>query len=194
MAKIKKHTAAFVISILVVALVTAAAVIVLNINSNINLKKEIGHGKKQETVKDSRSSLQSGMQEIPKGRSPVSGSGKNAGDKASDSTKNTGGKTSGVTKNAGDKASGGSADTEKSYILQCKFQGMIDENSFEVTQLDYDTTKKALIEGKTLQLRIADDSVRSDIESLNAGDNIAIECSYNSYSQLVAKRIMLSSK
>ncbi len=84
------------------------------------------------------------------------------------------------------------ADTSKIYSLQCRFEGIIDENSFEVTELNRNIETGEFEDGNLLQLRIGTDHVRSDITVAEMGQQMTIECRYNSNSQLIADRILLT--
>lgn len=77
------------------------------------------------------------------------------------------------------------------YSLMCRFEGKMDENSFEVTELDTDIETGEFVEGALLQLRIENDSVREDINIAEIGENLTIVCKYNDDSQLVAERIII---
>ena len=77
------------------------------------------------------------------------------------------------------------------YSLSCRFEGKMDENSFEVTELGYDSETGEQTDGPILQLRVGNDSVREDVNTIEIGDNITVLCRYNEDSQLVAHRIMI---
>ena len=77
------------------------------------------------------------------------------------------------------------------YSINCRFEGKMDENSFEVTEIGTDGETGEPVEGPVLQLRIGNDSVRQDVDSIEIGDSIVILCRYNEDSQLVAHRIMI---
>lgn len=82
-------------------------------------------------------------------------------------------------------------DPRQEYSLQCRFEGKMDENSFEVTELDYNVDNGEEVEGPLLQMRVGNDSVREDINVAEIGERMVIMCSYNEDSQLVATRIIL---
>jgi len=82
-------------------------------------------------------------------------------------------------------------DPRQEYSLQCRFDGKMDENSFEVTELDVDVETGEEIEGPILQLRIGNDSVREDTNAAEIGERMVVFCHYNEDSQLVAERIIL---
>ncbi len=82
-------------------------------------------------------------------------------------------------------------DPSLEYSLSCRFEGKMDENSFEVTELDYNTETGEQIDGPVVQLRIGNDSVREDINNMEIGDNTVVFCSYNEDSQLVATRMLI---
>lgn len=82
-------------------------------------------------------------------------------------------------------------DPRQEYSLQCRFEGKMDENSFEVTELDFNSETGEYIDGPLLQMRVGNDSVREDLKNLEIGDNTVVFCSYNEDSQLVAKRFII---
>ena len=85
------------------------------------------------------------------------------------------------------------AQEPQKYTLTCRFDGMIDENSFEVTELNIDPETGEKVDGKVSAVRIGNDSVRADIDVAEIGESLTIVCYYNSYSQLIAERIMFLS-
>ena len=82
-------------------------------------------------------------------------------------------------------------DSRQKYSLECRFEGKMDENSFEVTELGRDTETDEFVEGPLLQLRVGNTSVREDINVAEIGERLLITCCYNEDSQLVAERIIL---
>lgn len=84
----------------------------------------------------------------------------------------------------------GEKQEHKQYMIYCRFEGKIDKNAFEVTELNFDQSGNA--EEKLLQLRIGNDSVRQDVDVLEIGERFTVQCHYNSYSQIIADRIMFS--
>ena len=70
----------------------------------------------------------------------------------------------------------------KTYFIKCTFEGMIDSNSFEVTDEN----------GEVYQLRTEGDRVRKLIEDIQPGNDIMLQCHYNDDNQLVADKIMFT--
>ena len=82
-------------------------------------------------------------------------------------------------------------DPRQEYSIQCRFEGKMDENSFEVTEIDFNVETGEPMDGPLLQMRVGNDSVREDLKNIEIGDNVVIFCSYNEDSQIVAKRFLL---
>ena len=80
---------------------------------------------------------------------------------------------------------------EKQYTMQCIFEGKMDENSFEVTELAASESGK-LTEKQILEVRVGNDTVRRDINIAEIGERITVVYSYNADSQLIAERIDFS--
>ena len=70
----------------------------------------------------------------------------------------------------------------KTYFVKCTFEGMIDTNSFEVTDEN----------GEVYQLRIEGDRERKFAEKVEIGESIVVQCHYNDDNQLVAEKIMFT--
>ncbi len=83
-------------------------------------------------------------------------------------------------------------DPRQEYSLQCRFEGKMDENSFEVTELDYNQNTEEWEDGPLLQMRVGNDSVRESINTAEIGARAYILCSYNEDSQLIAKGIIIA--
>ena len=82
-------------------------------------------------------------------------------------------------------------DPEQKYTIYCRFEGKMDENSFEVTEIGPNQETGEEVDGSILQMRVGNSSVREDINVAEIGENLSVICSYNEDSQLVAERIIL---
>ena len=67
------------------------------------------------------------------------------------------------------------------YLVECTFEGMIDQNSFEISDEN----------NEVYQLRIIGERQKGFIEGLDIGEKLTVECHYNNDNQLVADKIML---